>query len=80
MNLSPRCRCGARSAGPVVLALLLAVTAMRAADGPGGTARAAMMKAWQAGTLDDAIAALETALKLDPTHALASRELQKLKG
>jgi tetratricopeptide (TPR) repeat protein len=32
------------------------------------------------GRRDDAVAALETALKLDPTHAPASRELQRLEG
>lgn len=68
MNLSPRCRCGSRTAAAIILATLLALANLHAANGPGAAAYAAMMKAWQAGKLDDAIKSADAVLKAEPAN------------
>jgi tetratricopeptide (TPR) repeat protein len=70
VNTSPRCRRGASAAASATLAILIALTPLRAADGPGAAAFAAMMKAWQAGKLDDAIRSADPVLKAEPSNLL----------
>jgi tetratricopeptide (TPR) repeat protein len=68
VNTSPRCCRGASAAAAATLAILIALTPVRAADGPGAAAFAAMMNAWQAGRLDDAIKSADAVLKAEPSN------------
>jgi tetratricopeptide (TPR) repeat protein len=68
VNVSPRLRRGASAVAAAILAILIALTPVWAADGPGAVAYAAMMKAWQAGKLDDAIRSADAVLKAEPAN------------
>ena len=69
MIFSPRLRRGASAVAAAILAMLIALTPARAADGPGAAAYAARMKAWQAGKLDDAIKSAAAALTAEPAKS-----------
>lgn len=68
MTTSHRFLRAARVAACGGLAILLALTAVRGADGPGAAAYAAMMKAWRAGRIDEALKAADAVLKAEPSN------------
>jgi hypothetical protein len=92
MSRRPDFRRGARAAAGVLVVTVLAVSGARAAGGPGQPAFEAMMKARQAGRLDDALKAAEidrsgirgpvelAAFYASERRWTDARELQKLKG